>query len=109
MGWLGHRRGDVRRQFGWWASNGEETWQTVAFGNRIDSRSRARERERERERERVDEQDRVVSGRACAREKGRAWLTGGAGGSVGVGWPWRVGGRAEGGQRGPSGGGGVGA
>jgi hypothetical protein len=64
---------------------------------------------RERERERVDEQDRVVSGRACAREKGRAWLTGGAGRSVGEGWPWRVGGRAEGGQRGPSGGGGVGA
>jgi hypothetical protein len=57
------------------------------------------------ERERADEQDRVVSGRAGAREKGRARLTGGAGRSVGEGWAWR----AEGGPRGPGGGGGASA
>jgi hypothetical protein len=83
MGWLGHRRGGVRRQFGWWASNGEETWRTVADDDRVDGQSRARER--------ADERDRVVSGRAGARKKGMARLTGGVGWSVGERWAWKVG------------------
>jgi hypothetical protein len=98
MGWLGHRHGDARRQFGWWASNGEETWRTVVDDDRVDSRSRVRERER------ANERDWVFSEMAGAREKGRARLTGGVGRSVGEGWSWRAGGRAEGGPRGPGGG-----
>jgi hypothetical protein len=44
-----------------------------------------------RERERADERNRVVSGRAGARKKGRVQLTGGAGWSVGERWAWKVG------------------
>jgi hypothetical protein len=56
-------------------------------------------------RERADERDWVVSGRAGAREKGRAWLTGGIGRSAGEGRERRAAGRAGDGPRGPGGGG----
>jgi hypothetical protein len=78
--------------------NGDETRRTVAGGNRIDGLITG-------EREGDDERDRVVSGRADAREKERARLTGGVGRSAGEGWARRVGGHAEGGSRGPGGGG----
>jgi hypothetical protein len=61
------------------------------------------------ERERgADERDSVVSGRAGAREKERAQLTGGFGRSTGEGWARRAGEHTEDGPRG-LGGGGVGA
>jgi hypothetical protein len=37
-------RRDARRQFGWWASNGEGTRRTVVGDDRVDGRSRAREK-----------------------------------------------------------------
>jgi hypothetical protein len=46
MGWLDHRSGDARRQFGWWASNGRRRggrWPALITS--MADHGRARERE----------------------------------------------------------------
>jgi hypothetical protein len=94
MAWAGGGDGTTRSQgAGTQGANsagegviGEKTGQTVAGGDRVDGLITG-------EREGTDEQDRVVSGRAGAREKERARLTGGVGRLAGEGREWRASGR----------------